>query len=59
MREAKFEIWLDVRRGMNTRIIRSRISNCRRVEAFESNLDDQYDTDGLAGPPRSGPPCAR
>ena len=49
MREAEFEVWLDVRRGLNTRTVGSRISNCRRVEAFEGNLDDQYDTDGLAG----------
>ena len=49
MQEARFEVWLDVRRGLKTRTVGSRISNCRRVEAFEGNLDDQYDADGLAG----------
>ena len=48
MQEARFEVWLDVGRGLNTRTVGSRISNCRRVEAFEGNLDDQYDADGLA-----------
>ena len=40
-----FETWLDTERGLDARTIGNRISNCRRVEKFEGDLD----ADGLSG----------
>ena len=44
-----FETWLDTERGLDSRTIGNRISNCRRVEKFEGDLDAFFDADGLAG----------
>ena len=47
MEEARFKGWLE--RGRHARTVGSRISNCRRVEDYEGDLDAHYDVDGLAG----------
>ena len=49
MREARFKVWLGVERELNAGTVGSRVSNCRRVERYEGDLDDHYDADGLAG----------
>ena len=49
MQETRFENWLGAVRGSNERTIASRLSNCRRVEAFEGDLDALYDADRLDG----------
>ena len=38
-----------VKRELNAGTIGSRISNCKRVEHYEGNLDAHYDADGLVG----------
>ena len=47
MQEARFRVWLE--RGRSAGTVNSRISNCRRVERYEGDLDARYDADGLAG----------
>ena len=47
MQEARFKDWLE--RGRSAETVASRISNCRRVERYEGDLDARYDADGLAG----------
>ena len=47
MQEARFKVWLE--RGRSAGTVNSRISNCRRVERYEGDLDARYDADGLAG----------
>ena len=47
MQEALFKVWLE--RGRSAGTVNSRISNCRRVERYEGDLDARYDADGLAG----------
>ena len=47
MQEARFKVWLEGGRSAGT--VNSRISNCRRVERYEGDLDARYDVDGLAG----------
>ena len=47
MQEARFKVWLGVERGLNARTVGSRLSNCRRVERYEGDLDAYYDADGL------------
>ena len=47
MQEARFKVWLE--RGRSAGTVDSRISNCRRVERYEGDLDARYDADGLAG----------
>ncbi len=49
MQETRFENWLGAVRGLSERTIGSRLSNIRRVEAFEGDLDAFYDADGLDG----------
>ena len=49
MREAPFRDWLKNERGLNDRTVGSRISNCRRVERHEGDLDGHYDSDELGG----------
>ena len=49
MREGPFEGWLKVVRGLRDGTVGSRISNCRRVERYEGDLDAHYDSDGLDG----------
>ena len=46
MQEARFKVWLE--RGRSAGTVDSRISNCRRVERYERDLDARYDADGLA-----------
>ena len=48
MRWESFAAWLDTKRGLNARTIGSRISNCKRVETYEGDLDAQFRVDGLA-----------
>ncbi len=47
MQETRFKGWLE--RGRSAGTVGSRISNCRRVEHYEGDLDAHYDVDGLAG----------
>lgn len=47
MRTTGFETWLRTERRMRTNTISSRISNCKRVEKHEGDLDVEFDTDGL------------
>ena len=49
MREAPFRVWLKNMKGLNDRTVGSRISNCRRVERHEGDLDGHYDSDALGG----------
>ena len=49
MKEAAFRVWLKVERGLSTGTVGSRISNCRRVEGHEGDLDAHYDSDELDG----------
>ena len=49
MREERFKVWLGVDRKLSAGTVGSRISNCRRVEHFEGDLDGHYDADGLNG----------
>ena len=44
----RFEKWLNTVKGLDARTIGSRISNCKRVEEFEGDLQSQFDTDGLS-----------
>ena len=48
MQEESFEIRLVTVRGLNERTAGSRLSNCKRVEASEGDLDKQWGADGLA-----------
>ena len=48
MKKARFKVWLSGKRELNARSVGSRISNCRRVEHYEGDLDTHYDADGLA-----------
>ena len=49
MQQERFKAWLVVERELNAGTIGSRISNCKRVEQFEGDLDAHYDADGLVG----------
>ena len=49
MKEAPFGVWLKVERGLRAGTVGSRISNCRRVERHEGDLDALYDSDDLNG----------
>ncbi len=49
MQERRFAAWLEDVRGLSKPTIGSRLSNCRRVEKFEGDLDTHYAADGLAG----------
>lgn len=49
MQEKRFATWLENVRGLSKPTIGSRLSNCRRVEKFEGDLDTHYAADGLAG----------
>ena len=49
MQEELFKDWLGAEREMSPATIVSRISNCRRVEQYEGDLDANYDADGLVG----------
>ena len=47
MREERFKDWLVTVHGLNERTAGNRLSNCRRVEAHEGNLDRQWEEDEL------------
>ena len=47
MQEARFKVWLSQKMQAGT--VDSQISNCRRVERHEGDLDAHYDADDLAG----------
>ena len=47
MQETRFKGWLE--RGRSAGTVGSRISNCRRVEHHEGDLDAHYEVDELAG----------
>ena len=48
MQEELFKVWLGIERGLSAGTVGSRISNCKRVERYEGDLDAHYDADGLA-----------
>ena len=47
MQEDRFKAWLAGEQAPGT--VTSRISNCRRIERHEGDLDCHYDADGLVG----------
>ena len=47
MQEGDFERWLLDVRGFSHRTVDSRLSNCRRLERYEGDLDGHFDRDGL------------
>ena len=49
MQEMLFRIWLGKERNLKARTVGSRISNCRRVQDYEGDLDAHYNADELAG----------
>ena len=49
MQEDRFRFWLCDVRGFGEGTARSRLSNCKRVEANEGNLDRQWEADELSG----------
>ena len=49
MNERGFRVWLKVEKGQRDRTIGSRISNCRRVERHEGDLDVHYEAEELQG----------
>lgn len=49
MQEGDFERWLLDVRGLSHRTVDSRLSNCRRLERYEGDLDGHFDRDGLEG----------
>ncbi len=49
MQEEMFKVWLGVERELKAKTVGSRVSDCKRVERYEGDLDAHYDTDGLAG----------
>ena len=48
MQQELFKAWLDTVRELSARTVESRISNCKRVEQYEGDLDILYASDGLA-----------
>ncbi|MDE0713578.1 MAG: hypothetical protein OXI10_01735 [Gammaproteobacteria bacterium] len=48
MQEKTFKVWLTDERKQSTGTVQSRISNCKRVEDYEGDLDAHYDEDGLS-----------
>ena len=51
MQDVSFGVWLitERERPLKPSTAGSRIANCRRVEAFEGDLDTMYDADHLDG----------
>ena len=49
VKEELFKVWLSGERELNVGTVGSRISNCKRVEYHEGDLDAHYDADGLVG----------
>lgn len=46
MQAGQFETWLRAR-GLSGRTIDSRLSTCRRLEHYEGDLDEHFDSDGM------------
>lgn len=49
MRTEQFKAWLWNARGSSERTIGARISNCKRLESYEGDLDQHFDRDRMAG----------
>ena len=49
MQEERFRNWLSAERRLMESTVSSRMSNCRRVEQFEGDLDAQWEADRLDG----------
>lgn len=49
MQEGRFEQWLLDIRGLSHATVGSRLSNCRRLETYEGDLDEHFDRDHLEG----------
>ena len=49
MKQELFKVWLSGARELGAGTAGSRISNCKRVEQYEGDLDVLYDSDGLSG----------
>ena len=51
MQDVRFGVWLvrERERPLKPSTVGSRIANCRRVEAYEGDLDAMYDADHLDG----------
>lgn len=49
MQEAEFERWLLNTKGLSPNTISSRLSDCRRLETYEGDLDVHFAQDRLAG----------
>ena len=48
MQTAQFENWLWKVADLSQRTIRARLSNCKRLEHYEGDLDEHFDADGMA-----------
>ena len=49
MRTEQFKSWLRNVRDHSERSIGSRISNCKRLESYEGDLDQHFEQDGMVG----------
>ena len=47
MQAGQFETWLRAK-GLSGRTIDSRLSTCRRLEHYEGDLDEHFDSDGMS-----------
>lgn len=45
MQEEKFKNWLSTERKLSLKTVQNRISNCRKVENYYSDLNKKYDLD--------------
>ena len=48
MQTAQFEHWLQNVAGLSVGTVGSRLSNCKRLEHYEGDLDEHFDSDGMA-----------
>ena len=48
MQTAQFENWLWNVAGLSRRTVGARLSNCKRLEHYEGDLDEHFDADGMA-----------
>ena len=48
MQTAQFEQWLRNTAGLSAGTISTRLSNCKRLERYEGDLDGHFDSDGMA-----------
>ena len=47
MREMEFRRYLETMRRLQHHTIQSRVANCKRVETYEGDLDDHFQSDRL------------